>query len=247
MSQTGLTSTPAGVARDDIRKGIPVVLRNGEDAVSSCRWVLLYRPPGSGASIINPNAPVANITPDVDGHSYRLQLSIGQGRASHGEVQIKVFRVRDASGFAVPAVGERGAEVNYNVGGNPNTAGSADEMVRHYLKMHNSRAVPLEFSLGPGASSVQAIGWDLPDAMLHYLYATCDLSTDIEIELYADNAQTMLMWTSGSQDATGGYRMIDHKTLTFGAGLPEERVYVKVTNNGVDASEITVGMRLGAM
>ena len=246
MSQATLPIVVAGVARDDIRKGVPVVLRNGDDTgVSSWRWVLLYRPPGSAAALINPNSSAANITPDAHG-SYRVQLSIGQGRLSHGETQIKVFRVRDASGFAAPAAGERGAESNYLIDGNPNTASSADEFVRRYLKMFNNRDDPYEFALLSGANTVLQIPWPLRDAMFQYLKVTSSDSVNLALAFYADLALTMPIWALSGIDATAGYTQDQHRTLTFGYGLAQGKLYLKVSNNGVDTT-LAVSLRLGAM
>lgn len=56
--------------------------RDGD--VLSYRWVLLSRPAGSRAEIVNPNSPRASLTPDRGefGDSYLVQLEVSDGRST---------------------------------------------------------------------------------------------------------------------------------------------------------------------
>jgi len=254
FSQAALPEVPAGTARRDIAKGVPVVLRNNQDAgVTSWRWTLLAKPPGSTAVIMNPTSAVANLTPDIDGGSYRVQLAVNQGRFSHGETQIKVFRVPDASGFAAPAVGERGSEVNYIIDGNPNTAGYADEFLRRYLFHWNNRTNPFTAIIAGGANHTFEIPWNLSDAMLQYLRVVSVGSTDFTLGFYANAIKSRLMYEVLNIDATNaplGYVLSDHRTLTYGdppIGMENGKIYLKVSNNDVPAGTVTIYMRIGAL
>lgn len=249
IQQTGLPAVPAGYARDDILKGVPVILRNNSDAGASWRWVMLWRPPGSTAVILNPNNSVANFTPDLDGVSYRVQLSIDGGRLSHGETQTKIIRVRDASGFAAPAVGERGSEANYLIGANQNTAGWADEFVRRYLRSFNNRNSPLQANIGAGANHTFQLPWTLPDAMLLYAQIVSSVSADLDITFAADAALSRILLQLFNIDGTdpGGYKITSHTTLTYeGDTFEDDKIYVNVRNNGGAGTDVRIGLRIGA-
>lgn len=248
LQQPPSADAPPGTSRRNLVAGVPVVLRNGDDAqVSSWRWVLLYKPPSSSAVILNPNSAVATITPDVRGHSYRLRLSINGGRLSHGEVQTIVFRVPDGSGFAAPAVGERGSESNYIINGNPNTAAWADEFVRRYLHQYNNLDALASHVIANGANYTFEVPWTLSYAVLKYLFIRTAVSTDISVRVFSDAAMATEIALSGvslaNLDATGNYILSQHHTLGV---LGEGKLYINVRNNGVN-SNVSLGVWLGAL
>lgn len=93
IEQNGVTSAP-GVSRDDITTGVPVTLRNGNDAdVTGWKWVLSV-PAESNATLSNVVGAAPNFTPDVVG-TYIIQLTVNSG-FTPGEVNKVAVAVRNA-------------------------------------------------------------------------------------------------------------------------------------------------------
>jgi hypothetical protein len=247
ISQTGLTATPAGQARRDVAVGVPVTLRNGDDSgVTTWRWVLLYRPPGSSATIANPNSAVATITPDVDGGTYRIQLSINGAREALGEVQTRVFRVPDAAGLAAPAANERGDEANYVVDAVTNTWGWADEYNRRYLASVDTRTDPEVVAIANGASYTIAIPWGLHDAVLQILEVGSSVSASIDITIAADAGFANKLLLVAAVDPSAVYKVYEHRTLSWPSTGLTGTIYLKITNNDVN-DNFRIAYRLGAL
>lgn len=248
FAQTGLPAVAAGLARRDIAKSVPVTMRNGDDTgVTSWRWTLLYKPPGSTAVIVNPNSAVATLTPDVDGHSYRIQLSINGGKPALGEVQTRVFRVPDHAGLAAPAAGEQGAEANYVVDAVTNTWGWSDEYNRRFLHAVDTRSDPEVVEILSGTDHDIVIPWHLHDAVLQILEIDGGTCTDCNIEFFANAALTQQIFRILNADPSSIYKLYDHTTLTWpSTGLVDGNVYMKITNNDPDAT-FRIGYRLGAL
>jgi len=104
----------AGKARNDIWLG-QVVDMTSSGTGTTYLWELLNAPRLSEATISNPTAATASITPDVVG-TYRIQLT------TDDDVVVKVIRARYDSvgaaadrGWALPAVDEEGGESDYGV------------------------------------------------------------------------------------------------------------------------------------
>lgn len=113
---TGAGAGVPGVSRNDLWLSQQVNLSVGVGGNTSYEWIILDKPPGSGASLSSTNTATSSFTPDVVG-TYRVRLITNGG--GPGNVQIKVFRVRYTStgalasrGWAMPAKGEFGIEEN---------------------------------------------------------------------------------------------------------------------------------------
>lgn len=248
ISQTGLLPTPAGEARRDVVVGVPVTLRNGDDSgVTKWSWMLLYKPPGSTATLINPNSAVANITPDLDGGTYHVQLAVNLGRPAFGELKDIVFRVPDAAGFAAPAAGERGAASNYIVDGVQNTWGWTDEFNRRYLYSYDNRGAPVTASIVAGNSHDFEFDWPLHDAVLQLLEIKAPGTTSMDVMVATEATFSNIVYRENGVDPTNIFRSYVHRTLTWPAtGLAAKKVYLRITNNDADES-FEVSLRLGAL
>lgn len=247
FAQTGLPAVAAGLARRDIAKSVPVTMRNGDDTgVTSWRWTLLYKPPGSTAVIVNPNSAVATLTPDVDGHSYRIQLSINGGKPALGEVQTRIFRVPDHAGLAAPAAGEQGAEANYVVDAVANMWGWSDEYNRRFLHAVDTRSSPVVVEILSGADHVIEIPWTLHDAVLQVLEIDGGACTDCTVTFAVDVAFASKILLLASIDPSSLYKRYDHTTLSWPSTGLDGTIYMKITNNDPDAT-FRIGYRLGAL
>ena len=245
--QTGLLATPAGQARRDVLKGVPVTLRNGDDTgVTSWRWRLLYRPPGSTATITNPNSAVATITPDKDGGTYHVALEVNGGSSALGEAQDRVFRVPDAAGLAVPAAAEQGPAANYIVDSTPNVWGWADEYIRRFHHSVDNRLSPISTSISAGATHNFSVTWPLHDAVLQILEVTAPGTTDIDIRVATDAAFANVVLEMLAVNPTNGVRVYEHRTITWPVTGLTGTVYFRVKNNDADDT-FTIGYRLGAL
>lgn len=112
----------SGESRIDLWEGQTVTLSALNPPVGATfLWELLYAPPSSSAPLINPNAQVASITPDVNTESWRVSLTINSGGPGLSFVFI-LSCPNDNAGSPVnhswrlPAVDEQGHEQNQ--GGN---------------------------------------------------------------------------------------------------------------------------------
>lgn len=248
ISQTGLPPIPAGQARRDILVDIPVTLRNGDDSgVTKWSWTLLYKPPGSAATLVNPNSAVANITPDVDGGTYHVQLAVNLGRPAFGEVKDLVFRVPDAAGLAAPAAGERGAAANYVVDGVQNVWGWADEYNRRFLYSYDNRRAPLSADIATGTSHDFEIDWPLHDAVLQLLEVEAPGTTSIDVMVATEATFTNIVYRENGVDPTNIFKSYAHRTLTWpSTGLAANKVFLRITNNDADET-FSVSLRLGAL
>lgn len=231
---------PYGVpkkARDDILRGAAVILRNGDPAgVKSSRWTLLGRPYGSSAVLTNPTSPVAGITPDKFG-TYRVKLEVNAGGA--GEYDVRVFKVRDPAGMALPAVSERAEEDNHQISpGVYNADGWTREMNERQLRSLDTRADPLHIEVGGASQEEIQIDWGLPMAILESLEIVSNVSTDSTVTIYADNAHTMQLHEWANIDATSGWFMFEPKTLTgfLGTALEDNKIYIVVLNDDADSA-----------
>jgi hypothetical protein len=236
----------AGYARDDIEKGAAVTLRNGDPAgVKSSRWSLLSRPYGSSASITNPTSAVATIVPDVPG-SYRIRLEINQG--GPGEYDIRTLHVRDAAGMCLPAVSERAPEDNYRISpGVYNQDGHARELNERQLRALDNRDDPLVVNVAGGSSTIVAIDWGLPMAILESLEIVTDISILSEFAACADAAGSIVLHSWTAIDATTGWHMFETKTLAglLGVPLEDNKVYLYIRNNDAN-SDYSVYYRIKA-
>ena len=247
FAQTGLPAVASGLARRDIAKSVPVTMRNGDDTgVTSWRWTLLYKPPGSTAVIVNPNSAVATLTPDVDGHSYRIQLSINGGKPALGEVQTRIFRVPDHAGLAAPAAGEQGAEANYVVDAVANTWGWSDEYNRRFLHAVDTRSSPTVIEILSGTNYDITIPWPLHDAVLQVLEIDGGACTDCSILFAEDAAFANKILGLLNVDPSAVYKRYDHTTMTWPSTGIDGNIYMRVTNNDPDAT-FRIGYRLGAL
>lgn len=236
----------AGYARDDIEKGAAVTLRNGDPAgVKSSRWSLLHRPYGSSATITNPTSAVATLVPDVHG-PYRVRLEINQG--GPGEYDIRTIHVRDSAGMCLPAAGERAPEDNYRLSpGVYNGDGHARELNERQLRSLDNRDDPLVVNIAGGTSTILAIDWGLPMAMLQSLEIVASASILSDFSICADLLGTITLHSWSAVDATTGWYMLDPKTIAgrLGVALEDNKVYLSITNNDAN-SDYTVYYRIKA-
>lgn len=121
----------AGRSRDDIVTGSAVVLVNTDNTgVTSWRWRIVARPPGSAAALSNPTAAAPSFTPDVEG-TYLIELIVNEGRTA-AERQRRIAAIRqDINGemCRIPAAGET-TEANWLIGGVENPDGWQPDMVQ---------------------------------------------------------------------------------------------------------------------
>jgi polyisoprenoid-binding protein YceI len=106
INQSGKAAGEAGVSRDDLSLGTPVVLTNDNNSgVTSWRWTLVARPAGSGAVLSSMTASSTEFTPDLAG-SYLVELRV------NGRVRGRIIAaVKTSRGWRIPAAGE-GNEFN---------------------------------------------------------------------------------------------------------------------------------------
>jgi hypothetical protein len=116
---TGAGSGTIGLARKDLWVNQACTLTcTNPPAGASFLWEVLYAPPGSTATIINPNSVSATFTPDKLTQSFRMKLTINAG--GPGNVFIFIIACTATSTGApanrtwrTPAVNEQDTEGNF--------------------------------------------------------------------------------------------------------------------------------------
>lgn len=242
------TGSP-GISRDDLLLHTSVELRNVDDnGVQRWFWSLLDKPPGSTATIANPNSAVATFTPDVYG-TYRIYLRVNDGRGRRGMEVVRTAIVRDPAGFRPPAYLE-GVDSNFQLSpGVFNEVGGLHEVRRRMTSLDNrdNRYAILGLAGGGGLLDFD-IDWPLPDAHVVWLEMSSTATTAVFLSIYANAARTERVFDSGVVNPLTGwfYNVPFVATRTQARGLENGKIYFTVENDDV-LSDIYVGWRIQAL
>lgn len=240
-----------GRARDDLRLGAAVELRNVDDnGVQRWFWDMLDKPPGSSATISNPTSAVATFTPDVVG-TYRVYLRVNDGRGRRGMEDTTTAIVRDVAGFRPPAYLE-GVESDFDIApGVPNEVGWLHELRLRMYSVDNRSGLPAQVSgvAGGGGTALLRVPWPLHDAEMVILEILGSTSTNTRVAVYPDDALVNASYRSPAFDSTLTWAERGHYTITgsYSNGIESGFIKIVITNNDGAASDYDVRWRLQAL
>lgn len=240
-----------GRARDDLRLGAVVELRNVDDnGVQRWFWDMLDKPPGSTATISNPTSAVATFTPDLVG-TYRVYLRVNDGRGRRGMEDVTTCIVRDTAGFRPPAYLE-GVESDFEIApGLRNEVGWLHEARLRMYSVDNRSNVPelVTGVAGGGGTALVRVPWPLHDAEMVILEITGSTSTKTGVAVYADDGLVHPSYANPAFDATPTWAERGHYTISgrFSLGIESEMIKIVITNDDVAASDYVVRWRFQAL
>lgn len=121
---TGAGTGTAGQSRKDLWQSTACnLVCNNPPPGATFLWSLLYKPPASTATIINPTSSTAQFTPDLVTQSYRLNLQINAGGPGLSFNFIVACTKNNTGsitnrGWRTPALDEQDSENNFAGNGN---------------------------------------------------------------------------------------------------------------------------------
>ena len=233
----------AGISRDDIQIGRPVIVRNGNaNGVRSRRWKLdpAY---GSTVSLSSTDGEAPTFTPDVPG-TYLIELAVNAG--GEGEVDRRAIIVLDPAGHRDPHTNE-GAEANYQIApGVFNKEGWSPAIRRKLAAFDNRGYTAIEVTVG--ALSFEDITVTLPDNMdegvLQFIKVVAADSTDSSISINTP-AGNIMTWANF--DPSTAARFYQNISIMNGeAGLVGHEYTLRDPNDDAQPADYEIWMRIKA-